>query len=104
MIYVLMWPETWLDKIKFQLNGIAPSIACDEVWYGAGIIECVQAETNSCTAIPTSRILRIIWDGGYSEAVAKVKAEFMSRIQNKMPTGPETETPIVDPAVMGLYS
>lgn len=104
MIYVLMWPETWIEKIKFQLNSIAPSIACDEIRYGVGIIECVHADRNSCTAIPTSRILRIVWDGGYSEAVAKVRAEFMSRIQNKMSDDPETETPVVDPAVMGLYS
>jgi hypothetical protein len=103
MIYVLMWPETWLEKIKFQLKGTTPSIACDEIRYGAGIIECIHAEANSCTAIPTSRILRIVWDGGYSQAVAKVKAEFMKRMQDQMNGEPGTEPSSIDPAVMGQY-
>lgn len=107
MIHVLIKPETAFEWLKFHFNGIAPSISCDEIRYGAGIVECIHAQENSCTAVPSDRIIRIIWQGGYSEALAKVKAEFMARIQNKISPDSDselTETPLVDPAVMGLYS
>ena len=100
MIHILIKPETLMEYLRFQFRGTAPSISCDEIRYGAGIIECIHAEANSCTAIPSDRVLRIFWDGGYSQAVAKVKAEFMDRIKTTTGIPEDPDIPLTNPAAM----
>lgn len=73
MIYVLTRPETLLEKIKFKLFGTLPAIACDMPRFGPGGVEAVQGD--SCHIIPGNRIMEIVFDGGYKQALADVRQE-----------------------------
>ncbi|MHB8123480.1 MAG: hypothetical protein ACYDG4_15155 [Desulfuromonadaceae bacterium] len=103
MIYVLLRPETIMERLNFHFRGIAPSIACDKLRFGPGIVECVHSEADSCTGLPMGRVLRVIWQGGYNKDVAEVKAEYMEAL--KAQTGlcvdedamGDTDEPIIKP-------
>ena len=84
MIYVFIKPETVLEWLRYRIWGLAPGVVCDEIRYGSGIVECVHKNDDKCDAIPSNRILRIFWDGGYLEAVQTVKEEFEAKIQSQV--------------------
>lgn len=102
MIYVLTQPTTILQRLNFYIRGIAPSIACDKVRFGPGIVECIWPTTNSCHAIAWKYVMRIIWEGGYSQDVQSAKAEFMEAMgaQTGMCMGGtmDLEEPLIMPA------
>jgi len=80
MVQVLLWPETLIEKIKFHIRGIAPAISCDEVRFGPGLLECIGHEANTGVAIPLRLVIRIVWQGDYTQAVEKVKTEYFEKL------------------------
>lgn len=73
MIYILTRPETILEKIRFHLFGTLPATACDMPRFGPGGVEAVQGD--SCRIIPGNRVMEIVFDGGYKQALADVRQE-----------------------------
>ena len=45
MIYVLTYPETVWERLKFHIRGTVPTVLCGEIRQGPGVVECVQART-----------------------------------------------------------
>ena len=101
MIFVLLRPVSLMQWLNFLFRGIAPSIACDKVRFGPGIVECLWPATDSCTAVHMAYVMRIIWEGGYSQDVQKAKAEFMAAMQSQtgmcMDCTQEAEEPLLKP-------
>jgi len=73
MIYVLTRPETLAEKIRFHLFGKLPAVPCDMPRFGPGGVEAVQGD--SCRIIPGYRVMEIVFDGGYTQALADVRRE-----------------------------
>jgi hypothetical protein len=92
MIYIMLWPETWLEKIKFRLQGIAPVVQCDEVRFSPGLLECITAE-DKCIGVPFDEVLRIIWPEGYKVASDKAKAEYYQAMRENLISSSEGYPP-----------
>jgi len=106
LIYVMVRPETVLERLKFLFWGIAPTIACDMIRFGP-VVECIHTSHNSCTGRPIRDILGITWDECYSEAVVAAKAEYMEAMAVNMgamglpPSGAEEQPKGDEPDVLG---
>lgn len=75
MIHVLIWPDRFIERLRYELFGTIPSISGDQVRYGPSGIEIVQSDINSCRFIPAEQIYQVYWDGGYKEALEMVRTE-----------------------------
>jgi hypothetical protein len=75
MIYVLTYPVRWIDKLRYHVRGDLPVVSGDEIRYGPGGVEVIDNQSNSCKIIPYPQVAQIAFDGGYSEAVEKVKSQ-----------------------------
>lgn len=82
MIYVLTYPQRLIDRIRYQLTGSLPMISGDEVRYGGGMAEVITHGTNSCRAIPMEIIMEVVFQGGYNEALAKVRKESIDNMKD----------------------
>lgn len=91
MIYVLTYPDRIIDKIKYQLFGTMPTYEGDEIRYGGGMAELITHANNSCHAIQMAYVVDIFFDGGYSEALAKVQKEARENIGALSGFGPTEE-------------
>ena len=67
MIYVLTYPETVWERLKFHIRGTVPTVLCGEIRQGPGVVECVTGE-DSCITIPMNRVMQVIWESGYKNA------------------------------------
>lgn len=92
MIYVMTHPDRIIDKIKYQLFGTMPTYSGDEIRYGGGMAELITHANNSCHAIQMAYVVDIFFDGGYSEALDKVRKEARENIAAGIGTlGPTDE-------------
>lgn len=83
MIYVLTYPETIWERIKFQLFKICPSIPCSYIRNGPGVVECITGE-DSCQMVPLNGVMRIIWESGYQEALTRARKEYFDGVAQSM--------------------
>lgn len=83
MIYVLTYPETIWERIKFQLFGACPSIPCSYIRNGPGVVECITGE-DSCQMVPLNGVMRIIWESGYKEALSQARKEYFDGVARSM--------------------
>ncbi len=83
MIYVLTYPETIWERIKFQLFKICPSIPCSYIRNGPGVVECITGE-DSCEMVPLVNIIRISWESGYKEALSQARKEYFDGVAQSM--------------------
>ena len=82
-IYVLTYPETILERIKFQLFKICPSIPCSYIRNGPGVVECITGE-DSCQMVPLNGVMRIVWESGYKEALSQARKEYFDGVAQSM--------------------
>ena len=82
-IYVLTYPETIWERIKFQLFGTCPSIPCSYIRNGPGVVECITGE-DSCQMVPLNGVMRIIWKSGYKEALSQARKEYFDGLAQSM--------------------
>jgi len=82
-IYVLTYPETIWERIKFQLFGACPSIPCSYIRNGPGVVECITGE-DSCQMVPLNGVMRIIWESGYKEALTQARKEYFDGLARSM--------------------
>ena len=83
MIYVLTYPETIWERIKFQLFKTCPSIPCSYIRNGPGVVECITGE-DSCQMVPLNGVMRIIWESGYKEALSQARKEYFDGVAQSM--------------------
>jgi len=83
MIYVLTYPETIWERIRFQLFKTCPSIPCSYVRSGPGVVECITGE-DSCEMVPLNNIIRISWESGYKEALTQARKEYFDGVAQSM--------------------
>ncbi len=89
MIYVLTRPETLAEKIRFHLFGKLPAVPCDMPRFGPGGVEAVQGD--SCRIIPGYRVMEVVFDGGYTQALATVRKEISDNTSAQLKELVQTE-------------
>ena len=82
-IYVLTYPETIWERIKFQLFKTCPSIPCSYIRNGPGVVECITGE-DSCEMVPLGNVIRISWESGYKEALSQARKEYFDGVAQSM--------------------
>lgn len=83
MIYVLTYPKTIWERIKFQLFKTCPSIPCAYIRHGPSMVECITGE-DSCEIVPVSGIMHIIWESGYKDALEHSRKEYFDGVAQAM--------------------
>jgi hypothetical protein len=83
MIYVLLYPATLWERLQFSIRGIAPSIQCDYIRNGPGIVECIHGE-DACTMVPMDQVMRVVWESGYKKALETARDEAIRDMADSM--------------------
>ena len=83
MIYVLTYPETVWERLKFHIRGTVPTVLCGEIRQGTGVVECVTGE-DSCITIPMNRVMQITWASGYKNAFEQAQKEYFDGLARSM--------------------
>lgn len=83
MIYVLTYPKTIWERIKFQLFKTCPSIPCAYIRHGPSMVECITGE-DSCEIVPVSGVMHIIWESGYKDALEHSRKEYFDGVAQAM--------------------
>jgi len=89
MIYVLTKPETILEKIRFRLFGSLPAVECDLPRFGPAGVEATKGD--SCRIIPGYRVMEVVFDGGYTQALATVRKEISDNTSAQLKELVQTE-------------
>lgn len=83
MIYVILYPSTIWEYLRYHITGRAPAITCDQVRSGPGIVECQHGE-DACTMLPMSRIMGINWESGYKAAFESARNRYFADMAESM--------------------
>lgn len=83
MIYIVLHPTTIWEKLNYQIRGIAPSICCDSIRNGVGVVECLFGE-DQCTMIPMGRVMQISWESGYKQAFEQSRNQYFADMAASM--------------------
>lgn len=83
MIYVLTYPETVWERLKFHIRGTVPTVLCGEIRQGPGVVECVTGE-DSCITTPMNRVMQVIWESGYKNAFEQAQKEYFDGLARSM--------------------
>lgn len=83
MTHVLLYPATLWERLQFSLRGVAPSIQCDYIRNGPGIVECIHGE-DACTMVPMDQVMRVVWESGYKQALETARGEAIRDMADSM--------------------